>query len=214
MTRTINPQADKQRKTFRKVGWILLIIGFIFVIIGNMESVREFNDFGSEAQQRLEQFRKEGADKLNAFRAKSMENFNAFKEDPSSISPEDIKGVFDKVEKTKKDVLLEDKTYFTWLTPLGMLLLFGGVINLLLGYMGVLFRYKMGEIVGVSKDTIKVLKPEVKEVVTEFSTAVFSSLNPTATIEQRLNELGALKEKGLITEEEYSSKRLEILDTL
>jgi hypothetical protein len=214
MTTTINPQADKQRKIFRRVGWILLVIGFVFIIIGNMESAREFNDFGRKAQQRLVQFEEQGTEKLEAFRAKSLEEFNAFKEDPSSISSENIKDLFDKGNKIKKDLLLEDEIYLTWLRPLGILLLFGGIVNLLLGYMGVLFRYKMGEMVSVSKDTIKVLKPDVKEVVTELSTAVFSGMNSTTTIEQRLKELDVLKEKGLITVEEYRSKRLEILDTL
>jgi hypothetical protein len=110
------------------------------------------------------------------------------------------------------------KPNFLWLSFIGVPFIFVGVALLKFGYFGAMFRFVAGESMPVAKDSINYLGKNTTEGVGAFSKAAFSALKdndqPELSVEERLNKLKELLDKGLVSEEDYEKQQGRILKDL
>ena len=114
-----------------------------------------------------------------------------------------------------------------WCCFVGMPLIFVGIIMTKMGYLGKVARYTSQELAPVGKDTFNYMARETKEGVTDISEAFFEGISKglsqdetrdekktTLTIEERIHKLQILREKGIITEEDFEEQKDRILSEI
>lgn len=105
-----------------------------------------------------------------------------------------------------------------WLSFIGIPLTFVGSVLLQFGYMGAAARFMAGETMPVAKDSINYLGKNTTEGVEAFSKAAFSGLKEATKeelpVEERLEKLKELLDKGLIDKDDYEQQQERILKDL
>lgn len=114
----------------------------------------------------------------------------------------------------------EPPRYF-WCAFVGLPMVAVGLSMLKFGYLGVFTRYVAKEAAPPAKDTFNYLAENTKEGVKTIaesirgdSTASATPIKPVRTVEERLLKLDSLKQKGLLSEEEFQQQKRRILSDL
>ena len=110
--------------------------------------------------------------------------------------------------------------YF-WCAFVGLPMIAVGLMICQFAYMGKIFRYVAGETAPVGKDTFNYLAKGTKEGVKDVTSAIREGLagedaddGDGENIEERIRELEGLRDRGVITSEDFEEQKDRILDDL
>lgn len=105
--------------------------------------------------------------------------------------------------------------YF-WCAFVGMPAAFVGSVLCKFAFLGKVARYAAGELAPVGKDTFNYMAKETREGVSEISEAIFEGKSQAerASVEERIKNLQAMRESGLINEQDFEEQKDRILSEL
>lgn len=103
-----------------------------------------------------------------------------------------------------------------WCAFVGMPLVFVGLVTCKFAFLGKVARYAAGELAPVGRDTFNYMARGTKEGVSNISEAFFEGKSQAekADIEERIKNLQAMKESGLINEEDFEEQKDRILSEM